>query len=366
MYDSVFGFAGDPDGSRIPWHEVVCLKQSVNASHARGAPILRCSIPSPTGVRRRYSVGSPDTRRSAPHGWPPPQASSSPGHNPSTKRDGRAVSMSGRRSGAEHYPRRVVNDGHAWKFPGCSSNHIVGFRQARFLNFCSNSVTLGGWGSNSRPADHKSAQGHPRPPPSVPAGPLWAGQSEFSVPTRTRRCPRRCPDECSRSVLLRAVAAMAVTWSESPQRGTWVAELNGTATVHTGPTTAQLAQGCYNDNWYPLFKSQADCVQHYGGALNDAGTARKSDRRRTCHRVLGGGGCHPRHHLRHLPTGPAVMKRLLLAVAAVGVLAGCRAPRCRTTSAAHHCQDRNSGGSDRHPHRHYPCHPDRHPCHRPR
>jgi len=67
---------------RIPWHEVVCLKQSVNASHARGAPILRCSIPSPTGVRRRYSIGSPDTRRSVPHGWPPPQASSSPGHNP--------------------------------------------------------------------------------------------------------------------------------------------------------------------------------------------------------------------------------------------------------------------------------------------
>lgn len=50
----------------------------------------------------------------------------------------------------------------------------------------------------------------------------------------------------------------------------------GVATVHTGPTQAQLAQGCYNHNWYPLFKSQADCVQHYGGALNDAGTAGKA------------------------------------------------------------------------------------------
>jgi hypothetical protein len=48
------------------------------------------------------------------------------------------------------------------------------------------------------------------------------------------------------------------------------------ATVHTGPTQAQLAQGCYHHNWYPLFKSQADCVQHYGGALNDAGTAGKA------------------------------------------------------------------------------------------
>jgi hypothetical protein len=50
----------------------------------------------------------------------------------------------------------------------------------------------------------------------------------------------------------------------------------GVASTHTGPTQAQLAQGCYNGNWYPLFKSQADCVQHYGGALadaKDAGTA---------------------------------------------------------------------------------------------
>jgi len=48
------------------------------------------------------------------------------------------------------------------------------------------------------------------------------------------------------------------------------------ATVHTAPTHAQLVSGCYNHNWVPLFKSQADCVQHYGGALNDAGTAGKA------------------------------------------------------------------------------------------
>jgi hypothetical protein len=50
----------------------------------------------------------------------------------------------------------------------------------------------------------------------------------------------------------------------------------GIATVHTGPTQAQLAQGCYNHAWYPLFKSQADCVKHYGGALQDAGDTGKA------------------------------------------------------------------------------------------
>jgi hypothetical protein len=54
----------------------------------------------------------------------------------------------------------------------------------------------------------------------------------------------------------------------------WI--IAGVATVHTGPTPAQLAPGCYNHHWWPLFKSQADCVQHYGGALNDAGTAGKA------------------------------------------------------------------------------------------
>ena len=54
----------------------------------------------------------------------------------------------------------------------------------------------------------------------------------------------------------------------------WLVE--GLATTHTGATQAQLAQGCYNHAWYPLFKSQADCVQHYGGALQDAGNAGKA------------------------------------------------------------------------------------------
>jgi hypothetical protein len=40
---------------------------------------------------------------------------------------------------------------------------------------------------------------------------------------------------------------------------------------HTGPSHADLVSGCYNGNWQALFKSQHDCVVHYGGALNSAG-----------------------------------------------------------------------------------------------
>jgi hypothetical protein len=42
-------------------------------------------------------------------------------------------------------------------------------------------------------------------------------------------------------------------------------------TANTGPSQADLASGCYNHHWYPLFASQADCVTHYGNALNTAG-----------------------------------------------------------------------------------------------
>jgi hypothetical protein len=43
-----------------------------------------------------------------------------------------------------------------------------------------------------------------------------------------------------------------------------------------GPTAAQqAAQTCAHGGWYPLFKSQADCDQHYAVALNDAGNVGK-------------------------------------------------------------------------------------------
>ena len=49
----------------------------------------------------------------------------------------------------------------------------------------------------------------------------------------------------------------------------------GLATVHTGPSHADLVSGCYHHAWWPLFKSQADCVTHYGGALQGAGNLGK-------------------------------------------------------------------------------------------
>ena len=51
--------------------------------------------------------------------------------------------------------------------------------------------------------------------------------------------------------------------------------VGGIATVHTGPTHADLASVCYHHNWYPLFKSRADCVTHYGHALQSAGNVGK-------------------------------------------------------------------------------------------
>jgi hypothetical protein len=54
----------------------------------------------------------------------------------------------------------------------------------------------------------------------------------------------------------------------------WI--ITGVASHPAGPTaTAQAAQQCANNGWYPLFKSQADCQVHYAHALNEAGNVGK-------------------------------------------------------------------------------------------
>ena len=54
----------------------------------------------------------------------------------------------------------------------------------------------------------------------------------------------------------------------------WI--IAGTASHPAGPTVAQqAAQQCANGGWQGLFKSQADCNQHYAVALNDAGNVGK-------------------------------------------------------------------------------------------
>src|SRR5579875_1798791 len=50
----------------------------------------------------------------------------------------------------------------------------------------------------------------------------------------------------------------------------------GLATVHAAPTSAQVMAQCGHGQWAPLFKSQADCVTHYGHALTEAGNAGKA------------------------------------------------------------------------------------------
>lgn len=113
---------------------------------------------------------------------------------------------------------------------------------------------------------------HTRPLPAVPQFPPSALQAEAprtrihpmpAQPVPVREAPRK-----RKRVFLWVFLAIQVLFV------IWI--IVGVATVHTAPTQAQLAQGCYDGRWYPLFKSQADCVQHYGGALNDAGTAGKA------------------------------------------------------------------------------------------
>jgi hypothetical protein len=48
------------------------------------------------------------------------------------------------------------------------------------------------------------------------------------------------------------------------------------ATTDTGATQAQLSSACYHHHWWPLYKSQADCVTHFGALMNDAGNTGKA------------------------------------------------------------------------------------------
>jgi hypothetical protein len=52
--------------------------------------------------------------------------------------------------------------------------------------------------------------------------------------------------------------------------------VTGLATVNTAAPASQVSAACYHHAWWPLFKSQADCVTHFGGALTDAGDAGKA------------------------------------------------------------------------------------------
>jgi hypothetical protein len=113
---------------------------------------------------------------------------------------------------------------------------------------------------------YEQPQGYP--PPGYPQPPEYARnypqQTYPPAPTHHGAPPRRRKRRVFLWIFL-AIQVLFIIWI-----------VTGIATVHTGPTHAQLVSGCYNHAWFPLFKSQADCVKHYGGALNDAGTAGKA------------------------------------------------------------------------------------------
>jgi hypothetical protein len=78
---------------------------------------------------------------------------------------------------------------------------------------------------------------------------------------------------CSNGVLLRAVVAVTVTWTESPHRGTWVAELDGTvlAVTRLGLDQWQPAAG---DARGPVYRTRLE-AQREAEKLARPGKARR-------------------------------------------------------------------------------------------
>jgi len=114
---------------------------------------------------------------------------------------------------------------------------------------------------------YQQSQGSP--PPGYPQPPEYArNYPPQAYPPAPPQYGAPPPKRRKRRIFLWVFLAIQVLFI------IWI--VTGIATVHTGPTHAQLVSGCYNHAWFPLFKSQADCVKHYGGALNDAGTAGKA------------------------------------------------------------------------------------------
>jgi hypothetical protein len=123
-----------------------------------------------------------------------------------------------------------------------------------------------------QPSFSPKPQGRPQPRRyEQPRQPQYAPQPQYQSPRQPQDyrpqyrppAPRR-----KRRVFLwvfLAVQAVFIIWIVA-----------GLASHPAGPTAAQqAAQQCANGGWQGLFKSQADCNQHYAVALNDAGNVGK-------------------------------------------------------------------------------------------
>jgi len=84
----------------------------------------------------------------------------------------------------------------------------------------------------------------------------WAAPAHIAPPKRKRRVFLW---------IFLAIQAIFIAWIVA-----------GSFSHPAGPTaTQQAAQQCANGGWNYIFKSYADCVQHYGHALNDASNTGK-------------------------------------------------------------------------------------------
>jgi hypothetical protein len=119
------------------------------------------------------------------------------------------------------------------------------------------------------PAHVQPQRTFPRNPETGRHMPPWPPQYQQQQPPQGYYPPQQyAPPRKRRRVFLwvfLAVQALFLIWI-----------IAGVASHPAGPTAVQqAAQQCAGNGWYPLFKSQADCDQHFAVALNDAGNVGK-------------------------------------------------------------------------------------------
>ena len=96
--------------------------------------------------------------------------------------------------------------------------------------------------------------GYYQPQPGYQPGP-GRGHAAAAAPRRRRRV--------FLWVFL-AIQALFIIWL-----------VTGLAGTNTAAPHAQVASACFHHGWFPLFKSQADCVTHVSRALTQAGDVGK-------------------------------------------------------------------------------------------
>lgn len=139
------------------------------------------------------------------------------------------------------------------------------------------------WGQEPSPRQDRTRDSRPPYPYSQAIGPsftpgyqsqpgqprgYYPPQPDWQQPYPPRYGQPPVPQRRKRRVFLWVFLAVQVLFL------VWI--IAGLASHPPGPTAAQqAAQQCAGRGWYPLFKSQADCQQHFGHALSEAQTAGK-------------------------------------------------------------------------------------------